>query len=214
MNYDAKGVAEVMGLAFVRSPPSPSSADASKTSPAAAARLSGDPGRNFVIRVDDSDMLIVEIRADDVLASFGSHGTAGRQVRDFASRRVSSPTSVFIERAVEGGLPRKALSHVAEWLAGGDKAKASRLERGLVPKTTLERRESRLSPQESERTERIARLSVHARRALGTQAEARAFMTAPHPELDGRAPVDAAKTDLGARRVEMLLTALEYGLAV
>jgi uncharacterized protein (DUF2384 family) len=39
-------------------------------------------------------------------------------------------------------------------------------------------------------------------------------MTTPHPELDGRSPFDAAKTDLGARRVEGLLNALEYGLAV
>ena len=84
----------------------------------------------------------------------------------------------------------------------------------MVPKTTLERRETRLSPQESERTERVARLFVHARRALGTAAEARAFMTTPHPELDGRTPIDAAKTDLGTRRTEQILNALEYGLAL
>jgi putative toxin-antitoxin system antitoxin component (TIGR02293 family) len=99
-------------------------------------------------------------------------------------------------------------------IAGGDKAKASVLERGIVPKTTLERRETRLSPQESERTERVARLFVHARRALGTEAEAREFMTTPHPELDGRNPIEAAKTDLGTRRTEQILNALEYGLAL
>jgi putative toxin-antitoxin system antitoxin component (TIGR02293 family) len=115
---------------------------------------------------------------------------------------------------VEKGLPRQALRHVAEWLAGGDKAKISGLEWGVVPKTTLERRETQLSPQESERTERVARLSVHARRALGTEAEAREFMTTPHPELDGRSPIDAAKSDLGTRRTEQLLNALEYGLAL
>jgi len=99
-------------------------------------------------------------------------------------------------------------------IAGGDKAKASALERGIVPKTTLERREKKLSTQESERTERIARLFVHARRALGTEAEAREFMTTPHPELDGRNPVEAARTDLGTRRTEQILNALEYGLAL
>jgi putative toxin-antitoxin system antitoxin component (TIGR02293 family) len=128
--------------------------------------------------------------------------------------RPSSVSSVFIEKAVESGLPRNALRHVAELIAGGDKAKASALERGIVPKTTLERREKKLSPQESERTERIARLFVHARRALGTEAEAREFMTAPHPELDGRNPIEAARTDLGARRTEQILNALEYGLAL
>ncbi len=74
--------------------------------------------------------------------------------------------------------------------------------------------QAQLSPQESERTERVARLFVHATRALGTPAEARAFMTTPHPELEGRSPVDAAKTDLGTRRTEQILNALEYGLAL
>jgi putative toxin-antitoxin system antitoxin component (TIGR02293 family) len=130
-----------------------------------------------------------------------------------ASKR-SSISAVLIEKAVESGLPRDALRHVAELIAGGDKAKATALERGIVPKTTLERRETKLTPQESERTERIARLFVHARRALGTEAEAREFMTAPHPELDGRNPVEAARTDLGTRRTEQILNALEYGLAL
>jgi putative toxin-antitoxin system antitoxin component (TIGR02293 family) len=61
---------------------------------------------------------------------------------------------------------------------------------------------------------RIARLFVQARRALGSEAEAREFLTSPHPELDGRSPVDVAKTDLGTRRTEQILTALEYGLAL
>lgn len=62
--------------------------------------------------------------------------------------------------------------------------------------------------------ERVARLLAQACRALGTEDEARAFMTAPHPALEGRSPVDAARTDLGPRRVERILNALEYGLAL
>jgi putative toxin-antitoxin system antitoxin component (TIGR02293 family) len=111
-------------------------------------------------------------------------------------------------------MPRTALRHLAEGLADGDTAKVAAIERGIVPKTTLDRRTNQLSPQESERTERVARLCVHARRALGTDAEAREFMTAPHPELDGRTPVEAARTDLGTRRTEQILNALEYGLAL
>ena len=129
-------------------------------------------------------------------------------------RRVSPPSSVFIEKAVESGLPRQALEHVAEAIAGGDKAKASALERGVVPRTTLERRATRLSRPESERTERVARLFVQARRALGSEVEAREFMTTAHPELDERSPFEASRTDLGARRVEQILNALEYGLAI
>ena len=73
--------------------------------------------------------------------------------------RPSAVSAVLVEKAIEGGLPRNALRRVAELIAGGDKAKASALERTIVPKTTLERRENKLSPQEGERTERIARLS-------------------------------------------------------
>ena len=124
-----------------------------------------------------------------------------------------APRPQAIARAVEDGLPRSALRHVAEALAGGDASKVARLEWGIVPKTTLERRQTRLSPEESERTERVARLFVHARRALGTAAEAREFLTAGHPMLEGRTPLDAARTDLGARQVEGILHALEYGLA-
>ena len=181
-NYDAKAVAEIMGLAFVRGPKE------GKRQERHAASVSID--------VDGATMLIV-----------------GR-LSQVKGRRVSSPSPVLIEKAVESGLPRESLHHVAEAIAGGDRAKASALERGIVPKTTLERRESKLSRQESERTERIARTFVHARRALGTAAEAREFMTAPHPELEGRSPLDAAKTDLGARRVEQILNALEFGLAL
>jgi uncharacterized protein (DUF2384 family) len=48
-----------------------------------------------------------------------------------------------------------------------------RLEWGVVPKTTLDRPATPLSPQESERTQRVARLAAHSCRALGTVAEAR-----------------------------------------
>jgi hypothetical protein len=65
-----------------------------------------------------------------------------------------------------------------------------------------------------EESERIARLSAHANRALGTEAEAREFMATPHPELGGLSPRGAAKTDRGVRRVEDILHALEYGLAL
>ena len=135
-----------------------------------------------------------------------------RAVPDQACTRVPSP--MLIERAVEHGLPRYVLRHVAEHLAGGDETKVTALERAVVPKTTLDRREDRLSPRESERTERVARLIVHARRALGTEAEARQFITTPHPRLEGRTPFDAARTDLGTRRAEHLLNALEFGLAL
>lgn len=67
---------------------------------------------------------------------------------------------------------------------------------------------------QSEEDERISRLRAQACRTLGSEHEALEFMITPHPELAGRSPMQAASTDAGARRIEQILTALEYGLAL
>jgi uncharacterized protein (DUF2384 family) len=48
--------------------------------------------------------------------------------------------------------------------------------------------------------------------AWGDEAEALAFLDRCHPLLDGEAPLNAARTDAGARRVEQLLYDAEHGL--
>jgi putative toxin-antitoxin system antitoxin component (TIGR02293 family) len=188
-NYDALAIAELMGIAFLRS----------IGGPRPAARKARAGAADFTITVDGGAVRVAEARR-----------TAGAR----AGATLSPPSPALIEKAVEKGLPRDALRHVAEHLAGGDAARVHALEWTIVPRTTLERREKQLSPQESERTERVARLFVQARRALGSDEEAREFMTAPHPGLDGRSPIDAASTDFGTRRTEQILNALEYGLAL
>lgn len=201
-NYDAKAVANVMGIAFLDDPDS---------GPAAASGASIGP---FVITVDHDPVRIVEVLTKGMFGHFERTKNGTPRKVTARNARMWPPSSVLIEKAVEKGLPRLVLRHVAEQIAGADKAKISSLEWGIVPKSTLERREEQLSPLESERTERVARLFVHACRALGSEAEAREFLTTPHPQLDGRTPIDAAKTDLGTRRTEQILNALEYGLAV
>lgn len=187
-DYDARAVAEALGLVFIR---------LRRTSKQLAAI------EDFVIGRDDR-FVIVEQPVERGARKIGQSRFSG----------YLAPSVAYLEQAVEVGFPRAALRRLVEALVGGDQSKISDLEWDVVPKTTLERRKSKLSTEESERTERIARLFVHARRALGTEAEAREFMTTPHPELDGRTPFDIAKTDLGARRAEGILNALEYGLAV
>lgn len=214
-NYDAKAVADVMGIAFLEDPDGRAVA---RSTPAEAARAPGTtaaPGSGrFVIDGDPGRVRIVESRTRGALGRSGPTASGPHRHPAVRGGAMRSPSSTLIEKAVEIGLPRLALRHVAAQIAGADKAKIASLEWVIVPKTTLERRTEQLSPLESERTERVARLFVHARRALGTEAEARAFMTTPHPLLDGRTPIDAARTDLGARRTEQILNALEYGLAL
>jgi putative toxin-antitoxin system antitoxin component (TIGR02293 family) len=190
-NYDAKAVAGVLGIAFLEDP-----------------KVRTTKGSQSV----RAARCVEAVEVDALPKPIASVRTRLTHIVEVGAVRPPSP--VLIEEAVEKGLPRHALRHVAEQIAGADKARIASLEWSIVPKTTLERRTDQLSPVESERTERVARLFVHARRALGTEAEARDFMTTPHPQLDGRTPVDAARTDLSTRRAEQILNALEYGLAL
>lgn len=114
---------------------------------------------------------------------------------------------------VARGLPVESLRRVSERFP---EAERSRVMYIVAPRTTLLRREREgiLSPEESERLERVARLTALAEHVLESSAGAQQFLTSPHPLLDGEAPIDLAATDLGARRVENVLWQLEYGLPV
>ena len=117
-----------------------------------------------------------------------------------------------IEEAIARGLPREALQRVARAIFP-DPAAATRLVHAVVPKSSLSRRGT-LTPAQGEQTERLARLFAYAQRVLGDAEDARLFMHNPHPELQGRRPIDAALTELGGRAVERILDALAYGLPV
>lgn len=117
-----------------------------------------------------------------------------------------------LEEAISRGLPRESLQRVARaiWPDPGD---ANRLVHTVVPKSSLSRRGT-LTPAQGEQTERLARLFAYAQLVFGDVRDAREFMQRPHPELQGRRPVDAALTELGGRAVERILDSLAYGLPV
>lgn len=116
----------------------------------------------------------------------------------------------MLESAVHRGLPKAALKHVVA-RALTDPGERRRLLHGIVPEATYKRRRV-LSPQESERTERLARVVATADYVWDEPAAARHFLHEPHPMLEGRPPLDLALTELGARRVEDLLWRLFHGL--
>lgn len=115
-----------------------------------------------------------------------------------------------LSRHIERGLPKNALVRVARRVTGA-KGETNKLLFKVVPEATFKRR-IKLSPQEGERTERLARVIASAEYVWDDREDARQWLTTPHPELDNRAPLDAAMTELGARRVESLLDKLLYGL--
>jgi putative toxin-antitoxin system antitoxin component (TIGR02293 family) len=117
-----------------------------------------------------------------------------------------------LREAVVQGLPKRSVSHVARAVAQGSKEQRTVIYR-IVPEATFKRRRDRLSVVESERTERVARIAAMAFDVWGEE-DGRAFLSNPHPMLGGETPLEAAATDLGAREVEAILQAIEYGLPV
>ena len=122
-------------------------------------------------------------------------------------------TLADLSRLISQGLPfgslRSLVQHYPE-------AQRRRIEHIVVPRTTLQRREQTgvLSREESERLERVARLTALAEYVWESPEAAQEFLTTPHPQLDGQVPLELAASDLGARRVEELLWKLEYSLPV
>ncbi|MBI4264939.1 MAG: DUF2384 domain-containing protein [Acidobacteria bacterium] len=115
-----------------------------------------------------------------------------------------------LDRVVQVGLPKRSLQLVARHVVepGGS---VTAFVYSIVPPATFKRR-SRLSVAESERTERLARVIALAEPLWDDPHEARAFLNRPHPLLEGETPLNVARTELGARRVERLLHDVEHGL--
>jgi putative toxin-antitoxin system antitoxin component (TIGR02293 family) len=145
----------------------------------------------------------VTIKAPDVARVMGGERTLRRRIRTLADLR----------RAVDDGLPAAALEQTVRHVAGAGQA-ATELKYRIVPKTTLQRRGERLSPEESQRVERLARMTALAEAVWENQVLAHEFLTSPQPQLAGERPVDLAMSDLGTREVEDLLFRLEYSLPV
>jgi putative toxin-antitoxin system antitoxin component (TIGR02293 family) len=118
-----------------------------------------------------------------------------------------------LESAVLAGLPKRSLERLSSRLHA-DRREANAYKYKVVPLATWKRRSRRLSVEESERTERLARVLAAAEHAWDDREQAREWMNKPHRELGGRVPLDVARTELGARRVEVLLEKLYFGLPV
>jgi len=137
----------------------------------------------------------------EVIRILGGERTLGRRVRSMDDLR----------RAVEAGLPVAALARVVARLAGPG-IPAGELKYRIVPKATLHRRGAQLTLEESERLERLARVTALAEHVWEDEALAHEFLVGAQPQLGNQRPVDLARTDLGARQVEQLLMKLEYAL--
>lgn len=125
--------------------------------------------------------------------------------------QLPSCTAAELREAVRGGLPFTALLELARHLQLSPQHIASVL--GIPPRTVARRKESRhLSPQESDRLYRVARVVSEASETLGSLEKARVWLKSPNRALACETPLDLLDTEIGARQVEDVLMRLNYGL--
>ena len=112
-----------------------------------------------------------------------------------------------IRRLVEKGIPSDSVDILMENVPKPQRANW----RTLLSDSS---KGTRLSPETSDRAARLAYLLALANEVWGGKAQAHAFLVKPHPLLDGKSPLDAAKTEWGGRAVESLLRKIQFGLPV
>jgi putative toxin-antitoxin system antitoxin component (TIGR02293 family) len=90
--------------------------------------------------------------------------------------------------AVESGLPKASLRNVVRRVFPNVTEQRILMNR-VVPEATYKRRRERLSPAESGRTERLARVVAMAEDVWQAPLQTRRFLTTPHPEIGGKTPL-------------------------
>ena len=143
------------------------------------------------------------IHAEKIAEMLGGERILKRKVRSLAD----------LQETVSAGLPKTALRHCVSHVLPNPREARNFLYK-VIPEATYKRRRSVLKLMESERTERLARVVAAAEHVWDDTDESREFLISTHPLLGGKAPIDLARTELGARRVEELLESIFHGLPV
>ena len=117
-----------------------------------------------------------------------------------------------LHEIVAEGLPKTSVRALFSRLSERYDVEVQPLRDFVAPRATLKRRRTRLSPTESQRLERLARIVAMTEEVWHDKTAAAEFLTRPHRGLGGRTPLQMAATDLGARQVEELLASIEFGL--
>ena len=117
----------------------------------------------------------------------------------------------LIER-LEKGLTITAVQHLRARAALTD-AETFQL---IAPRRTLSRRETSgqlLTPEEADKTVRVARVTARAQQVFAGQAAyAAGWLREPKSALGDRTPLQALATESGALAIEELLVSIEHGM--
>lgn len=117
-----------------------------------------------------------------------------------------------LARLVRKGLPAGSVAALAEKLHLGNTVLSRKLG---IPQRTMTRRlsqASHLSPAESDRMVRMARVYANAVEMIGDREKAIEWLSTPNRALGGERPLDQLDTDMGARMVEDVLGRIAYGV--
>ena len=152
---------------------------------------------------------------EDIPAAFrkavvSGKGVVRQHLAEAGERGFRGGTPALVA-VVESGLPFSELEALREQLELPLDRLASYL--GLA-RATLHRRKigGQLTPDESDKVLRFARLLGQALKIFGGLTEAREWLRAPQYGLGGVVPLEFAGTEVGAREVESLLGRIDHGV--
>lgn len=114
-------------------------------------------------------------------------------------------------RLVRRGLPVGAVQFVLD----SGRLSLAELDRIVLPRKTLTNRRKlgTLTPEQSDRLVRVARVLAAAEETFGSREKAGSWLRRPTMALAGECPLQVLDTDEGARAVETLLGRIAHGIA-
>ena len=130
--------------------------------------------------------------------------------RKVLGKTIKSPAE--LTHLIRKGLPASSITALAERLHIGNSVLSRKLG---IPQRTLTRRLNQsllLTPAESDRAVRMARVYAHAVEMIGDEEKAIEWLSTPNRALGGERPLDQLDTDTGARMVEDVAGRIAYGV--
>jgi putative toxin-antitoxin system antitoxin component (TIGR02293 family) len=126
---------------------------------------------------------------------------------------VGGPLEAGIDlvRLIRRGLPVGTVQFILD----SGRLTLAELDRVVLPRKTLAHRRKlgTLTPEQSDRLVRVARVLADAEETFGSREKAAAWLRCPSAALGGEHPLQLLDTDEGAREVEALLGRIGHGIA-
>ncbi len=115
-------------------------------------------------------------------------------------------------RLIREGLSYRAADRVRRYYGLSDTQFRTLL--GFSPRTLARREAAKkpLTPAQSDRVYRLARVGAHAEEVFADADTARDWLAAPNRALNSVSPLDLLDTDVGTEQVEEVLLRIEYGV--